>query len=248
MSEHQVERRGPYPITQRRLEVQSVERLTPRYARVVLKGDLWGFESAALDDHVKLFFPIPGSDDVAFDRERMRDFTPRHFDVAKGTLTIDFALHGAGIANAWAEAAKPGSVVGVAGPRGSTSVPADFDWYLLVGDETALPAIGRRLEELPATANVTAFIEVDSEADVLPLARPVTWLFRRGALPGSAGLISAAVEGFERPAGDGYVFAAAEAAEMRAVRTVLEAKGHRKDWSRVIAYWKRGEADFHEGH
>jgi len=44
--------------------------------------------------------------------------------------------------------AEPGQQLAVGGPRGSFVVPDDFDWYLFIGDETALPAIGRRLEEL----------------------------------------------------------------------------------------------------
>ena len=56
--------------------------------------------------------------------------------------------------------AGPGKFLGVGGPRGSFIVPDDFDWYLLAGDETALPAIGRRLEELPAGTRALVVIEV----------------------------------------------------------------------------------------
>ncbi len=248
----------------RRLQVRSVERLTPAYVRVVLEGpELEGFESAAPDDHVKLFFPdaegrltlpelSPGGSPVLDEaaRSRMRDFTPRRFDGA--SLTIDFALHGAGVANAWASTVKPGATLVVGGPRGSTLVPADFDWYLLAGDETALPAIARRLEELPATARVTALIEVDGEADVQPLGGPPAltsrWLFRRGTPAGEAGLLARALQELEWPPGDGFVFAAGESGEMRSVREVLQQRGQRRDWSRVTGYWKRGVADFHEGH
>jgi len=78
----------------------------------------------------------------------MRDFTPRHFDASTRTLTLGFALHDAGPASAWAASARVGDVLGFGGPRGSRLTPDNFDWYLLVGDETALPAIGRRTEEL----------------------------------------------------------------------------------------------------
>ena len=76
----------------------------------------------------------------------MRDYTPRAFDAAGNRLTIDFALHDAGPATAWALNARPGETLLIGGPRGSTVVPDDFDFYLLAGDETALPSIGRRLE------------------------------------------------------------------------------------------------------
>ena len=71
----------------------------------------------------------------------MRDYTPRRHDAEAGTLEIDFALHEAGPATQWAEQAKVGDLLGVGGPRGSFIVPTDFDWHLLIGDDTALPAI-----------------------------------------------------------------------------------------------------------
>lgn len=240
---HRIERVGPHPVKLRRLKVRSVERVTPNYARIVLEGDdVAGYTSAAPDDHVKLFFPDPSTGDIdTASRSRMRDFTPRKFDA--NSLTIDFALHGAGIANQWAANAKPGSEVGVGGPRGSTIVPYDFDWYLLIGDETAIPAIARRLEELPKNANVKVFLEVDTEADAQNIPN-VTWLFRRG---GESKLTNA-LRDVAFPDGDGFVFAAGESSDMRVAREVLEQRGHRREWSRVTAYWKRGEADFHEGH
>lgn len=247
MTKHRIERVGPRPVKLRRLTVRSVERVTPRYARVVLEGaELEGFESAAPDDHVKVFFPDQTGRLDEADRSRMRDFTPRRFDA--DTLIIDFALHGAGIANSWVESAKPGAQLAIGGPRGSTLVPYDFDWYLLAGDESALPAIARRLEELPADAKVKVFVEVDSEVDVQPLRGDVTWLFRRGVHAGEAGLLAKALREIEWPLGDGFVFVAGESGEMRAVREVLEQRGQRRDWSRVTGYWKRGIADFHEGH
>ncbi len=248
MTNHRIERVGPRPVRLRKLSVRSVERVTPRYARVVFEGpELEGFESAAADDHVKLFFPDPATGAIdSADRSRMRDFTPRRF--GPDSLTIDFALHGAGVANAWAETARVGSELAVGGPRGSTLVPYDFDAYLLAGDETALPAIARRLEELPAHARGKVFVEVDSEVDVQPLRGPdamaLTWLFRRGG----AGLLANALRDTAWPEGDVFAFVAGEAGDMRSVREVLERRGQRREWSRVTGYWKRGVADFHEGH
>ena len=148
----------------RLLTVRKVERLTPNMARVTLAGDLTGFTSSAYDDHVKVFFPLPGQSAPTIpgqgpngpvhaegvERSPSRDYTPRRYDAARNELVIDFALHDAGPATDWATRAAPGQQLGVGGPRGSFVVPDDFDWYLFIGDETALPAIGRRLEELRA--------------------------------------------------------------------------------------------------
>jgi NADPH-dependent ferric siderophore reductase len=81
------------------------------------------------------------------------------------TLVLDFALHGEGPAASWAAQAAVGQTLTVAGPRGSFVVPNDFDWYVLIGDETALPAIARRLEELPAGCRAIVRLALADAAD-----------------------------------------------------------------------------------
>src|ERR1700734_1739633 len=90
---------------------------------------------------------------------RGRDFTPRRYAPAAGTLEIDFAIHDAGPATRWAAQAKPGDTLALGGPRGSFVIPSAYDWHLLAGDETALPAISRRLAELPAGARTVVVVE-----------------------------------------------------------------------------------------
>ncbi|RZJ06521.1 MAG: siderophore-interacting protein, partial [Haliea sp.] len=154
-----------HELRRRTLDVLRCERLTPHMVRITLGGaDLAGFSSPGFDDHVKLFFPDPVTGvltlpDMHADAPRpdedaprplARDYTPRHHDAAAGTLAIDFALHEAGPATQWALQAQPGQTLTMGGPRGSFILPTAFDWHLLVGDDTALPAIARRLAELPA--------------------------------------------------------------------------------------------------
>lgn len=92
----------------------------------------------------------------------MRDYTPRRYDLDTLELDIDFVLHGDGPASTWAEQAKPGQFLHIGGPRGSMIVPDMFDSYLLIGDETALPAIARRLEGLPANRRALVIVEVEN--------------------------------------------------------------------------------------
>lgn len=106
----------------------------------------------------------------------MRDYTPRHFDAARRELTLDFILHDAGPATAWAQQVKIGDQLGIGGPRGSQVVADVFDWYLLLGDETAMPAIGRRLEELSDDVRAIVLIEVDDEQDALRSPAAPRWM------------------------------------------------------------------------
>ena len=66
-------------------------------------------------------------------------------------------------------AGAPGQTLRIGGPRGSFIIPTNFDWHLLIGDDTALPAIARRLEELPAGTRAVVLVEVDGPADQVAL-------------------------------------------------------------------------------
>jgi NADPH-dependent ferric siderophore reductase len=234
--------------------------------RIVVAGEaLAGFVSAAHDDHVKLFFPQPGQDKPVLPtpspngpvypegalRPAARDYTPRRYDATANALTIDFVVHSDGPATQWAARARPGSFLGVGGPRGSFIVPDDFDWYLLAGDETALPAIGRRLEELPAGTRAIVVVEVADAAEEQRFdtrARLEThWLHRDGAEPGNHLLLQSAVTGLSLPPGEGYAWVAAEASVAKALRRhLVDVRGLRKDRVKAAAYWKQGAVAVHE--
>lgn len=235
-------RRIRHETRRRHLIVQSVHDLTPGLRRIILGGDLEGFVSAGFDDHVKLFFACPNADGPV-----MRDFTPRHFDAAAHTLTIDFALHEAGPASDWARNASSGDGLDIGGPRGSVLIPPAFDWYLLVGDETALPAIARRLEELPAGTRALAVIAVEGPAFELHLdsAADVTlvWVHRPAKDAADPAPLIAALADLAFPAGDGFHWIAAEAGVTRAVRQWLEsARGANPHWMQAKGYWQKGQA------
>jgi NADPH-dependent ferric siderophore reductase len=252
-----------HEIKVRRLQVQRIDTVSPRFLRIRFAGDTLGdFVSASFDDHAKLMLPAepgqplvlpqPGPDGMALPpgatRPLMRDYTPRQFDRAAGTLDIEFVLHGDGVASRWAEAARPGDEVGLGGPRGSFVVPTGFDWHLLVGDETAIPAIARRLEELPETAQAITVIETGDAGDrrnFTSRARLQTHWIETG----TADALARAVAALKLPTGNGFAWAGGEAASIAAVRQVLvDPSGHGLDKGRVraSAYWKRGSTGHHE--
>jgi NADPH-dependent ferric siderophore reductase len=256
-----------HPLKFRLVQVSRVESLTPHLARITFTGDdLRDFTSASFDDHIKVFFPEPGADKPVLpvagpdgpvspggQRPVARDYTPRRFDREAGELVIDFVLHDVGPASTWATQAKVGQYLGIGGPRGSFVIPDGFDWHLLIGDETALPAISRRLEELPAGTRVAAVLEVrdpsariefDTQADLYAV-----WCYRNegpDTANGGDQLLQAVRETF-LPEGEGYVWAAGESATIRAVRQHLSAeRGIDKSRIRAASYWKRGAAAVHE--
>lgn len=238
-----------HELKMRKLEVCRVQNLTPHMVRVTVTGaDLEGFVSVSPDDHVKLFFPVEGGainaptmtpegpvypEDVT--PSPARDYTPRRYDARYNELDIDFVLHGEGPASTWAEQVKVGDAIGVGGPRGSMIVPDDFDHYVLVGDETALPAIGRWLEEMPATTPVTVLVEVASNEERQVLARDVHWFIRGRSAPSLDDMLAA----LPIPSGDTFWWVATESKRARALRSLLvETRGIDKEWVKATGYWQ----------
>lgn len=264
-------RRVRHPLQVRALTVAAVQQLTPHMRHLTLSGpSLADLHSDGFDDHVKLLLPPSGSGVLVLPPPGpdgrpdfaaaglpppiARDYTPRHVDRRAHTLQIDFSLHGDGPAARWAAQARVGDAVHVAGPRGSMVVPTDLRWQWLIGDESALPAIARRLEELPDAVEVTVVLEAQAADEALPplALRPRHRLLRvnRPAVGDAAALAAPLVEAVRRlptPTGRGHAFAAAESHTAKAVREVLVGHhGLAKGQVRASAYWRRGASAHHE--
>jgi len=241
-----------HEIRRRRLEVLRVTDLTPRMRRITVGGpELQGFTSLGTDDHIKLLFAETPEQQQALEagglgkdggvRPTMREYTPRRIDLVANELDIDFVLHGDGPASTWAAQAAPGQVLNIAGPRASMVVPDIFDSYLLIGDETAIPAIGRRLEELPAGRKVLALIQIEDDQERQPLPSQaqveVIWVKREENL-------LARVQGLTLPAGKLYSWVALEKSLTRQAKALLLDKGVAEDALKAAAYWRaEGTAD-----
>jgi len=236
-----------HEIRHRQLTVLRVVELTPRMRRITLGGaQLQGFISLGTDDHVKLLFANTPEEQAAMDaldlpkdgiKPTMREYTPRRIDLVANELDLDFVLHGDGPASTWAERAAPGHTLNIAGPRGSLVVPDIFDSYLLVGDETAIPAIGRRLEELPAGRKVLALIEIEDaqERQALPSKADVEviWIERH-----REDLLQVLAD-VSLPPGELYAWVALEKALTRKAKALLlEQKGIADERIKAAAYWR----------
>lgn len=248
MSEKHAIQRVRHDVRMRILTVTQVLQLTPHMVRITVQGpELAGFPSASPDDHVKVFLPAT---DGGFNLPQMtpdgpvypegkppspaRDYTPRAFRADTLELDLDFVIHGDGPASTWAESAKVGDKLGVGGPRGSMIVPSDYDHYVLVGDETALPAIGRWLEEMPASTKVTVLAEIASADEKQSLARNAQW-FIRGESPS----LDEALAALAIPPGDTFWWVATESKRARELRSLLvETRGIDKDWVKATGYWQ----------
>lgn len=253
----------------RTLEVLRTTELTPSMRRITLGGDeLAGFRDEHNGPNVKVFVPqrgqrrpvVPTLDPETGryiwpepeQRPTMRTYSVRRYDEERGELDIDFVLHRHGIASTWASGAAPGDYLGVLGPGGRPCRAAD--WYLLVGDETAVPAISSTIEQMPVTARGQVFLEVAGAGERQRIDTPpdlrVDWLYREGVPAGRSTLLHDAVRDVGIPAQqDVSAWVSGESGMVRGIRRHLrQDRGLESNSVLAIGYWKAGmaEPDYHD--
>jgi NADPH-dependent ferric siderophore reductase len=241
-------------------EVLTTTRLTPTLVRVVLGGPgLDAFEMPEdTDAYVNVAIPPRGADyGPVFDPREVlathpaemaparRRYTVRRWDAASRELTLDFVVHGdAGAAGPWALRARVGDVLVLNGPGGGYRPDPGAAWHLMVGDESAVPAIAASLEALaPGDRAVVRLVCDGPEHEVaLTSAADVdlVWLHRGSSAAG----LAEAVAALAFPDGSPQVFVHGEAEEVREVRRhlVLE-RGLPVGPMSCSPYWRRGMTD-----
>lgn len=248
----------------RPLQVMRRQDIRPRYVGITLAGsavrDLY-FQSP--DDDVRVVVPmdlnaIPGDLQVVFEPEykvtypedappyEVKAYTIRRFDPDLGELDLEIALHDKGHGDFWARNAQPGQTVLVAGAWGSWAFSGQMDHLVMIGDETALPAIGHMIEKQEMTRSITVVAEVRDGADELEWSIPVDldctihWVHRGNQRPGRNTLL---LEGVRKhiPLLDNTLYwGNGESSTMREIRRYLvdELGVHRKAIL-IGGYWKR---------
>ncbi|MEW2129401.1 siderophore-interacting protein [Streptomyces sp. NPDC005435] len=258
-----------HPPTLREVEVVRTVDITPGMRRVTLSGEQLrafttaagfarpAFESNGFDDDLGLYFPYPGQRDPVLPvqgeakltvpkdpRPLSRAYTVRRWDPEAGELDVDFVRHGVGAGTTWACRTRPGDRIHLSGPSTSKAFPVGADWWLVAGDDTALPAIGRLLDELPSDARAQVFIEIAEEAHRQELRElpgvDVTWLIRPGATAGTVSLLTEAVRSVQWWSGQAFVWLAGEHTAVRDIRRhLVEDRGVPKEDIDFAGYWRR---------
>jgi NADPH-dependent ferric siderophore reductase len=210
------------PYLPHTVHVAALDPLSPHFVRVTFEADsLADLGWDGPDQRIKLVFPAEGQDAVAVPggsdwyaawrgmpddaRPPMRTYTTRYADPAGRRLIVDFVSHGdTGPATRWVNRAAIGDRIVVIAPDGSGD-NGGYEWhpgrataFLVVADESAVPAAAAILESLPADAVGAAYLEVPARADRLELSVPagvaVTWLARDESAAAAHGeLLDAAV-------------------------------------------------------
>lgn len=193
--------------------------------------------------HIKIAFELPDGQPPV-----MRTYTPRRFDPDRFELDVEFVLHGDGVAANWAAAARRGDQLTVMGPGGRYQPTASSGTFVIVVDETAMPAAGTVIEALPADTEIVALCEVVDQGDERPMTPirdiDVTWLHRTGSDVEPGALLQPAVANLPIDL-DADWFVACEASAMRRIRQHL--RNDRQiapDRLQTRGYWRRGETNY----
>lgn len=249
----------------RRLRVLRNERVARHLRRITLGGpELSGFPRDSDGSHIKLFFRRPGQTELRLpeltpngpvwpppaERPLARTYTVSAYDEDRGELSIDFVTHEhPGPASAWAEQAKPGDDLGIAGPGGPNPLLRPADLYLLCGDLTALPAIAALSRMMPRTTRGHVLLEVPSPEDVVPLQVPegvaLRWLVRRAD---ESSPLAREVEKLAFSP-QGFAFVAGEGGAVVTIRDhLLNERGLSRRQLYATPYWRAAqtEEEYHQ--
>ena len=240
--------------------VRRVEDVTRGVRQITFGGgDLDTFVPGAPDQFLYVLAPPPGRTELTIDASFTWEqyatmppgeqpigayYTVRRWRPEAGELDMLFVLHGVeGPAAAWAAGAGPGDPVALWGPRDAFAPPAGTDWYLLVADDTGLPAVAAIIESLPPSTPVVVVAEVDAEKDCQPLPErddvEVHWCFRRGAPAGTTTLLVDAVRQLAWPSGTAYAWGGAESRCITAVRKLVRhERALPRDAVSMTGYWR----------
>lgn len=249
-------------------EVVRTHRVTPRLARITIGGEaISDMRSLAPDDDIRVQIPDRFDDTplppiVEFQPFQLiypenappstiRALTIRALRPAHQELDIEIALHNESFLSRWAEQARPGQQVTVGGPRGSTIWAGSIDQYYLIGDATALPAIGHFTGSLAEDVTASIVAEVADAAEEQAFTHPAgatvhaTWLHHAGHPSRDISALEAALSELPEPTESTAIFAAGESARMRLLRRWIVTRWPHvaRTQLRIAGYWKREDDD-----
>ncbi|PHR87511.1 MAG: NADPH-dependent ferric siderophore reductase [Moritella sp.] len=236
------------------LTVIANQQLTPNMQRISFQADdLSDFPADAEGGYIKLLFTEQGDTDISTlgtdKNPKKRTYTIRHLRQALNQLDVDFVHHehstmdnySGGFAAAWSQSATTGDTISIAGPGMLKPVNIDTDWYFLVADMTALPALSAQLTKLPTSARGYAVIEINHEDDKQLLTKPegieVIWVIADEAKTN----LPRQVKALTWQQGEVSVWCACEFSAMRALRVYFRNdRNVDKDNIYISSYWKAG--------
>ena len=241
-----------------RVEVSGSRTLAPWLTLVTLSGTpLITMDTPGVAASLRLLIPGPDDDDLVIpswsgnefllpsgERPLIRTFTPLRFDAGSGTLELAVVVHPSGSASDWVSSAHPGDRAAVSGPGRGWDPPPGLRQITLLGDASAVPAIGQVVAALGADVDCEVHLAVPSrppESILAPASNVSLRLHETGSSTASGQALVSAADGIIESRDDCHVWAAGEAAAMQAIRKHLHGTlGIPRDRTTIRGYWKAG--------
>lgn len=239
-------------IANHEVAVTKVEDFTDFYRRIHFSGPnlLSDLTEVFPTLWTRLWFPHPekGEGHVS-----QRGYTFVDVDVASGSFSLDFVLHGdaanpdgTGPASRWAATATRGTTIEAALTPARIDLPSDTNQILLAGDLTALPAVNSWLQAIPAEVAVTVALEDDHDprtVNALPRTEHPNarweWIRTQGSF-GHA--LASHLRSLDLDPDGLYVWAAGERGLIKQVRSVIKQDlTLKKDHHFSQFYWFEGK-------
>jgi NADPH-dependent ferric siderophore reductase len=215
--------------------VSEIEQLTPRMRRIRFAGPRLRGLRWTPGQHIRLQVTGIGASVLRLQpRDVLRTYSIHDADPGVGTLDMAMLDHD-GDPNAlspakqWVSAISIGDQVRMTRPQGNFVVRHDAPYHVFAGEETASVAFAAMLRNLPSTAEVHGVIEAATQADHLPLARPLTEVERGDTSAADSAVLAEAVSALRLPDHSGIAYLAGEARTIQAVRRILI---HERGWDR----------------
>ncbi|TJZ79599.1 siderophore-interacting protein [Rhodococcus oryzae] len=258
-----------------RARVLGSKQVSPNFIRVTIGGEeLRSFTPMGFDQWFRMFIPQQGQTTLRVPsatsnlwyaqylamskstRPVVRNYTVRGFRGADEAvfgenipeLDIDFVSHGdTGPASAWAGSATPGDEVALLDEGLIYNPTPEAQWQLLVGDESALPAIMGILGSAPADLRAEVFVEIPHAEDAQQVTTPegvnLHWLVRSDPHDRPGVLALETVRQAELPTGPSYTFVAGESDLSTGLRRHLvnDRKVPKSDIA-FTGYWRHGKS------
>lgn len=132
---------------------------------LVLQGEDWNGLSYTPGEHLRV---LVGLDQPGPLGDKVRTYSVWNYDAARQRMDVVVCLHSDGPGARWGQRVAVSDAVHFTGPKGKFTVDSTGDFYLFVGDDSALAHLYELRRHVPAGKPVFGVVYAPSESDFFP--------------------------------------------------------------------------------
>jgi NADPH-dependent ferric siderophore reductase len=236
------------PMNQTRCDVLSLKKISKNFARLRLRGDFESFQHPSAGLHFRFLFGPKGAEWPSLDQNGLTFwpggisqwhrpvFTVRRISIDADWIDVDIALHEGGRVTEWLGKVEIGDQIAINGPSGSKMPKAEK--MFLFGDETAMPAIMRIIDNVDVNTEIWATIAVRNPEDLQKLPTGSTASVELIEMEDETRLFDTLKDRINLMSGC-YLFFAAEKTQVAKVREFIRRSSIPIAVAKLSSYWTR---------